>query len=99
MPEREAVRLQLRLEGRPERSGRDPRSTRDAIDLEHPAQVAEIDADGGAVAVTDVRLDAAGDARAAAKRNRGHRRLGRPFEDRPHLALVAWKRHEIGNML
>src|SRR5262249_21231724 len=66
--ERQAMRLELRLERRAENSGLDARSARGAVDLDDAPQAAEIDAERGLVARTiETRLDAADDARAAAE--------------------------------
>ena len=92
MAQREAVRLQLRLEGRAERAGRDPRGAGDMVDLEHAVQMAKVEADGAAIAVTDIGFDTAGYAGAAAEGDHGGAGLTAPLEHRYHLVLVARKR-------
>jgi hypothetical protein len=62
MAQGQAMRLQLRFQGRPERPGRDPRGAGDAIHLQHTCELAKVDRDSAAVAVADVGLDAASDA-------------------------------------
>ena len=71
---RQAVRLERRLERRPEHAALDARRAARAIDLEHPVQALQIEADRAGEAVADGRLDAADDARAAAERD--HRGAG-----------------------
>jgi hypothetical protein len=96
MAQREAVRLQLRFEGRSERPGSDSRGAGSTVDLEHAVKMAKIEADGAAVAVTDIGFDAAGHAGAAPEGNDRDAGAAGPFEDRCHLLLVARKRNEIG---
>ena len=64
---------------------------RRAIDLEHPVEVREVERDGAAVAVADVGLDAADDARPAAVRDHRRARRRRPVEQRPDVVLAARK--------
>src|ERR1700740_1491443 len=98
MAQREPVRSQLRLQGRAQRPRPDPRRSRRTIHLEHPPDVSKIDADRAAVALADIGLDAADDARAAAERNRGCTDVTAPLQHRRQLALVARTRHKIGAM-
>ena len=66
--QRQAVRLQLGFERRPERAALDPGRARDRVDLQHLAEMAQIDGDGRLVAPVPAMLDAAADARSAAER-------------------------------
>ena len=71
--QREPVRAELVLERGAVHAGLDPRRARLAVDLEHPVERAEVDADRAAVVVVDVALDAADHRRAAAVGDRRDR--------------------------
>jgi hypothetical protein len=60
--------------------------------------MAKVDADGAMVALADVRLDAAGHARAAAEGDGGCAGAAAPFEDGRHVALVTRERDEVGRV-
>ena len=98
MPQRQAVRLQLRLQRRAQRARRDPRGPRGTVDLQHPLQVAKVDADHAAITVTHIGLDPADHARAATERDRRDTGITTPFQHRHQLALAARERHKIRRM-
>src|SRR5206468_1005539 len=78
VPQRQAVRTQLILEGGAEDAGLDARGARSAVDLEHAVEMAEIDGHGAPVDIADPRFDTTHDARAAAVGNRRGARVGTP---------------------
>ena len=98
MPQRQAVRLQLCLQSRAQRARRDPRGPRGTVDLQHPLQVAEVDADRAAITVTYIGLDPAGHTGATAERDRRDTRIAAPFQHRHQLALAARECHKIRRM-
>ena len=89
---------QLVLERRSEHAGLDARGARRAVYLEHAVEPREVERDRARVALADVGLDAADDARAPAVRD--HRRAGRrgPVEHRPHIVLRAWEGNQVGRV-
>jgi hypothetical protein len=98
VPQRQAVRLQLRLQRRAQRARRDPRGPRGAVDLQHPVQVAKVDADHAAIAVAHIGLDPADHAGPAAERDRRDAGIAAPVQHRHQLVLAAGEGHEIGRV-
>ena len=90
---------ELGVERRAEHPGLDPRRARDPVDLEHPVERAEVDADRARVVVADPRLDPAADAGAAPERDRGGALVGAPGEHRLDLGLVAGAGDEVGGVV
>ena len=76
----------------------DPRGPRGTVDLQHPRQVAKVDADHAAIAVPDIGLDPADHAGAAAERDRRYAGVAAPVQHRDQLVLTAGERHEIRRM-
>jgi hypothetical protein len=95
MPQGQAVRLQLRLQRWPERARRDSRGMRGTVDLQHSLQVLKVDADRAAITVTDVGLDAADHAGAAAERDRRGTGVAAPIQHRDELVLAPGKCHQV----
>ena len=98
MPQRQAERLQLRLQRRAQRARRDPRGPRGTVDFQHPLQVAKVDADRAGIAVTHIGLDPADHAGATAERDRRRAGLAAPVQHRHQLVLAAREGHEIGRV-
>ena len=69
-----------RLDRRPADAALNARGAARRVDLEHPVEMAHVEADRAGIAVADDRLDAADDRRAAAERNDGDLRAARPIE-------------------
>ncbi len=78
---REVVRLERRLEGRPEDAALDARGPAGAIDFEHLVQTLQIEADGAGETLAHRRLDPADHARAGAERDHGCARVRRPLQE------------------
>ena len=92
------MRLQLRLQRRAKRAGRDSRGPRRTVDLPHALQVAKVDADRAAITVTDIGLDSANHAGTAAERNRRDTGAAAPVQHRDELVLAAGERHQVGRV-
>ena len=94
MTKREPVRLELRLQRRPESAGLDARGARGLVDFEHAAKLAQIDRYRPLVPRRiAVWLNPADDARSAAERCHARLRISGPVEHRRDLLLIA----RIGN--
>ena len=90
MAKREPVRLELRFERRPEGAGLDARGARGLVDLEHAAQLAQVDRHRRLVSRRIAAwLDAADDARSAAERRHARLRAAGPVEHGRDLLLIA----------
>ena len=89
------MRPELLLERRSEHARLDAGGARRTVDLEHAVEAREVERDGAAVAVADVGLDAADDARPATVWD--DRRAGRrgPVEQRPDVVLDAREGDEV----
>src|SRR5690554_932989 len=96
MAEREAALGEPRLKLWAKRACLDARRMRALVDLEDAIHAREIEADGAAEIAIVLVLDAADDARAAAKGAHGEALIARPVEDRDDLGLILWERDEIG---
>ena len=95
--QRQPVLAELPLQLRPGRARLDPRRARAVVDLEHAVQRAQAQRDGAGVRAGP-RVDAADDARAAAGRDHGEVRAGRPLQHRAQLVLVARRRDRVGRV-
>ena len=91
-----AAGVELLLQARAVDAGLHAREPRGLVDLEHPVHAGEVDGDDGARLVAR-RLEAAGDARAAAERD--HDRVGveRGAQDLGHLGLRAGAHDDVGH--
>ena len=95
MPNRQAVRLQLRVERGTIDARLDPRRARDLVDLDDFVQMHQIDRHRAAITVTFGRLDAANHARAAAIWHRRNLGAVAPFEHANQFFLIARKRDHV----
>ena len=95
MSNRQAVRLQLRVERGTIHARLNPRGARDLIDLDDFVQMHQIDRHRTAITVAVGRLDAADHARAAAVRHRRNIRAVAPFEHADQFFLIARKRDHV----
>jgi hypothetical protein len=98
MPQRQAERLQLRLQRRAQSARRDPRRPRGTVDLQHPLQVAQVDADHAVIALTYIRLHPADHAGPTPERDRRDTGITAPFQHRHQLALATRECHQIRRM-
>src|SRR5438477_12634753 len=73
-------------------------AARGRVDLQHPVEMPQVDADAAGVAVAYIRLDAAHHRRAATERNRGGAPVGAPGEDVLHLVLVTRIGDHVGSI-
>ena len=90
------MRLQLVLERGAEHARFDLRGAGALVDLEHPAEPPQVEADGACEVVSDVRLDAPDHRRAAPVRDDGDPAAGAPVEDRRDILLGLGQRDEVG---
>ena len=90
------MRLQLLLQGGTEHARFDLRGAGALVDLEHPAEPPQVEADRAREAVADVRLDAPDHRGAAAVRDDGDPAAGAPVEDRCDVLFGLGQRDEIG---
>ena len=90
MAQRQAVRLQLRLDRRAEGAAFDAGGARGAIHFEDAAHAAEVDREDAALPLgRAARLDPADDARSGAERHDRRVRAARPIEQRGDICLAA----------
>ena len=94
----EAVRLQGRLDRRPANAALNARGAARRVDLEHPVEMAHVEADRAGVAVADGRLDPADDRGAAAERNDRDLRAARPIEHGRDVGFALRQGDEIGRV-
>ena len=91
-----ALGVELLLEPRAEDAGLHARQPRGLVDLEQPVHPAEVDRDDGP-RLLPRRLEAAGDARAAAERDHDGVRLERRAQDLDDRGLVAGPHDDVGH--
>ena len=94
----EAVRFQRRLDRRSANAALDARGAARAVHLEHPVEMAHVEADRASIAVADDRLDAADDRRAAAERNDREFRAARPVEHGGDIGFGLRQGNEVGRV-
>ena len=87
---------QLRFERRPVHAGLDARRSRRPVDLEDTIERTKIDADGTAIRLVDIALNASDDRRSTAVGNRGNVFVGAPVEERDDVVLGARHCDQIG---
>ena len=76
----------------------DARGAARRVDLEHPVEAAQIEADRAGVGLADRRLDAADDRGAAAERNDGDLRAARPVEHGGDVGFALGQGDEVGRV-
>ena len=95
VPDREAMRLQRRLDRWASDAGLDARGPTGAVDFEDTLEPTQIEADDARIAVANGRLDAPDDRGAASEGNDGDVRSARPVEHRAHVRFPRGKSHEV----
>jgi hypothetical protein len=93
--QRESVRCELFLQAWTGCARLDPGGLRDGVDFQDAVQRLEIDRHDPGIALADLRLDAADDARTASERDHRCARGHGPVQDGPHLSLVAGSSDDI----
>ena len=95
---REPMGLQRRLDRRAANAALDARGAARAVHLEHPVEMAHVEADRPGVAVADRGLDAAHDRGAATERNDRDFRAARPVEHGCDVGFALRQGDEIGRV-
>src|SRR5699024_10054609 len=93
------MRTQVVFQRRAECAGLNPGRAASPVDLQHPAELTEIQTNRTGIVSVQARLDTANDGRSAAVGDDGDVRLGTPVEHIGDVSLARRPDHQIGNMI